>query len=120
MGRHSVGVNPTVGALNLVDERHFRVGVTYNYSSKGTFRGFWMSPRLSLFYAVLEPGEDNSEQALLTLDPALGLGYRWVEKERLYLAIGGGAGPSIELKRDERMEKVEAYFFSLTEIGIMF
>lgn len=118
--KHSIGINPKLGGLKLADEWQFRCDLTYNYCSKGSFRGLWLTPRLSLYYAAYEPGGGYSRQILVTLEPALGAGYRWLLWNRLFLGIGLGAGPTIELRRDELMESGRFYFFTVSDIGIVF
>jgi hypothetical protein len=116
---HGISMAFIYEGLRLKNEYHFRMDLGYSFSLKDNFQGFWLNPKVSYFNATLYDSNSNIKK-LITLEPCLGIGYRWVFFNRLYLAVGAGIGPSIEIFRDEYIMKRQAYFYSISDVGIVF
>lgn len=120
ISKSSIAIIPWYEGIGLKNEWHTRLQFSYNYSFAGSFQGYWLAPTMSIFYAEIININTSQYATLSTFEPGIGLGKRWLVNDKVYLGVGIGAGPSIEIHRDSYIKKRKGFFYSMCDVGFLF
>jgi hypothetical protein len=118
--RNSIRINPVFGGIYNNDEWQLRFNLAYNHFFKENYKGWCLSPFVSFYYAQAEYSNAlPHKQTLKTISPGLSISYHWLFNDKFNIGAGIGAGPVIELQRNNLMRKDKVFFLDIAQIGII-